>query len=490
MSARGWEIVGSMSRSPHEPARASFTCRPSDSVFLAIEKCLDNGTGTCLVLDEGERLVGRVDLDGLRSALRDGLLLGDSGIARLIAAHPAANDEIKAPARGAPPPSSVLGCVVDDDGRLVEVAVDRAAEFIPIACPDLSHREFRLLLDAFLSTWISSTGSYVQRLQEAFAAFVGRRHAIAVMNGTAALHLALAALGIGPGDEVIVPDLTFAATINAVLHCGATPVIVDIDPLNWGLSPEAAARALTPRTKAILPVHLYGRPAEIGLLAGFARAHGLFLIEDCAEAPGARYAGRPVGQFGEVGCFSFFANKILTTGEGGICVTDSDELAARLGELRDHGMAPGRRYWHERVGYNYRMTNLQAALGVAQLGRFDELFQRRQRLEQLYREALGDLPGVIFPGPLPNHIEPAVWLVSLQVPAGKRDGLIEAGRRAGLELRPFFHPLSDMPPYRCYGGDCPASRALSETGLNLPTSSAVDATVIARMRAVFQEALA
>jgi perosamine synthetase len=260
--------------------------------------------------------------------------------------------------------------------------------------------------------------------------------------------------------------------------------------VNWGLSLEGVAHTITARSKAIIPVHLYGRPAEIGPLTEFARARGLHIVEDCAEAPGARYAGRPVGQFGDVGCFSFFANKLITTGEGGICVTDSDELAAHMRELRDHGMAPGRRYWHERVGYNYRMTNLQAAIGVAQLGRFEELFQRNQRLEQLYREQLGDLPGVMFPGPLPNHIEPAVWLVSLQVPVEKREGLLEAACRSGIEARPFFYTLSEMPPYRQYGRDCPVSRALSETGINLPTSSTVDGHVIQKLKAAFREALA
>jgi perosamine synthetase len=473
-----------MSEGPSQVDLGAFTCRRSDSILLAIEKCLDNDTGVCLVLDDRERLVGRVDLEDLRRALRDGLLLGDSRVAALLANRLAISS-------GKPRPGlDPVAPLLDDEGHVIDVSIDRSQQFIPITCPDLSHHEFRLLLDAFLSTWISSVGDYVLQFQEQFASMMGRRHGIAVSSGTAALSLALVALGVGPGDEVMVPDLTFAATINAVLHCGATPVIVDIDPLNWGLSLDAAAQALTPRCKAILPVHLYGRPADIGPLADFAREHGLYLVEDCAEAPGARYAGRPVGQFGEIGCFSFFANKLITTGEGGICITDSDELAGRLRELRDHGMVPGRRYWHERIGYNYRMTNLQAAIGVAQLGRFDELFQRNQRLEQLYREALTDLPGVIFPGPLPNHIEPAVWLVSLQMPADKRERLLEAALRSRIEVRRFFYPLSEMPPYRQYGQDCPVSRALSQTGINLPTSVAVDGGVVHRVKTVFQEVLA
>jgi perosamine synthetase len=190
---------------------------------------------------------------------------------------------------------------------------------------------------------------------------------------------------------VIVPDLTFAATFNAVMRCGARPVIVDIDSVSWGLSVETVLPALTSRTKAILPVHLYGRPVSMGPLATIAALRGLHLVEDCAEAIGARHGGRMVGGFGDVACYSFFANKTITTGEGGMCLIDSAPLAERLAELRDHGMAHRRRYWHERVGYNYRMTNPQAAIGVAELGRISEIVARNRRLEALYRENLGGI---------------------------------------------------------------------------------------------------
>jgi perosamine synthetase len=457
-----------------------FICRRSDSVLAAIERCLDNGVGLCFVV-QGRRIIGRLDLDDLRQALREGALARHGNLGQLLTrggADSCAHSD----------PSEPVRPVLDEAGQLLGIEVNRSRRPVSIAGPDLSHAELRAFLDAFLSSWISSSGAYVQRFQEQFAAFIGRRRGIATSNGTAALHLALTALGIGPGDEVIVPDLTFAATINAVIHSGATPVIVDVDPDTWGLSRDTVLPALTARTKAILPVHLYGRPVDMTPLLELAESRGLHVIEDCAEAIGARHRGRLVGGFGSIACFSFFANKTITTGEGGMCLTDSPSLADRLAELRDHGMARHRRYWHERVGFNYRMTNPQAAIGVAQLGRIETIIERNRRLEGLYREHLTQLPGVVFPGALPAGDEAAIWLVSLLVPPGSRAALIEAAARAQVELRPFFYCLSEMPIYRPYGRDCPVSRSLSRAGLNLPTSAAVDATVVRKLRDVFRDA--
>ena len=367
-----------------------FICAPGESAVGAVEKCLDNGLGVCFAVDGAGKLTGLIDLDGLRRALREGRLSADGCLRDVAALQPGSPS-------GRSGRDNWLCTILDSSGRIVDVAVDRSRRPVALAQPDLSSAEFRLALDAFLSSWISSRGEYVGQFQERFSAFVGRQHGVAVCNGTAALHLGLTALGVGPGDEVIVPDLTFAATINAVVHCGARPVIVDIDPVTWGLSVETVCPALTSRTKAIIPVHLYGRPVSMGPLVEFANARGLHIVEDCAEAIGARHAGRMVGGFGVVACFSFFANKTITTGEGGMCLTDSEDLAERLAELRDHGMVPGRRYWHERVGYNYRMTNPQAAIGVAQLGRIAEIAARNRNLERLYRELLGQIPGVEFP---------------------------------------------------------------------------------------------
>jgi perosamine synthetase len=360
---------------------------------------------------------------------------------------------------------------------------------IQVSRPDLSHHEFRSVLEAFISSWISSKGPYVEKFERDFGDFVGVKHGVAVTNGTVALHLALIALGVGPGDEVIVPDLTFAATINAVLYCGATPVIVDVDRDSWCLTHDIVAAACTAQTKAIIPVHLYGRPAEIGPIMAFARSRGIAVVEDCAEAHGARYDGKRVGQFGDISCFSFYANKIVTTGEGGMCVTNSPKLALELRTMRDHGMSPGRSYWHERVGYNYRLTNLQAAIGHAQLWRIDRVLDRNKRIQAMYRQALQDIPGVHFAKPQPRHCEPVVWLASVLVPPAYRDEIISAGRGAGIEMRPFFHRLSALPPYAQYARPCPASAALSASGINLPTSRDVDEQVVRRVVDIFRTTL-
>jgi perosamine synthetase len=459
-----------------------FVCSTSESLIAAIEKCLDNGLGTCLVVGDKRHVVGRISLDDIGKAVLDGALLDprlDQHIERF--SHRLHNDSSV--------DKDVLRPVLDASGRLVGVDIDRSSQRIQVARPDMSHREFRSILDAFLSSWISSKGPYVDKFEQEFRAFIGTDHGVAVSNGTVALHLGLLALGIGPGDEVIVPDLTFAATINAVLFCGATPVIVDVDRRTWGISLAGVQQAVTPRTKAIIPVHLYGRPVEIGPIAAFAAKRGIGIIEDCAEAHGARYEGRPVGQFGDVACFSFYANKIVTTGEGGMCLTNSPELAQSIRLLRDHGMTPSRSYWHERVGYNYRITNLQAAIGYSQLWRIEEVLDRNREIANAYRKALQGIPGVKVPPPMDAVYEPVVWLASVQVPAAKRDQLLMAASEARIEMRPFFHSLSTLPPYEKYARVCPNSLELSATGINLPTSRAVDDQVIDRIARVFRNVL-
>lgn len=465
----------------------AFVCNKSESVLSVIEKCLDNGLGTCLIVEEDKRLVGRISLDDIRQALTDGAAIVDPTLGWHLASGSAMaatkrlrNDVVD---------DGPLQAVVDPRGYLTGVLIDRSAQPVQIAMPHMGRHEFRSLLDAFISGWISSKGPYVHKFEKDFSGFVGVRHGVAVSNGTVALHLALVALGIGPGDEVIVPDLTFAATINAVLYCGATPVIVDVDRHTWCMSLESVKHACTAETKAIIPVHLYGRPAEIGPIAEFARGRGIAVVEDCAEAHGARYRGRAVGQFGDVSCFSFYANKIVTTGEGGMCLTDSEDLAKSLRILRDHGMSPDRSYWHERVGYNYRITNLQAAIGQSQLWRVNEVLQRNARIAALYREALKGIPGVRFPPTLPDEYESVVWLACVQVPADKRLPIMRAAHEAKIETRPFFHPLSTLPPYDRYARGCPNSAELSATGINLPTSSAVDEQIVERVARVFRDSL-
>lgn len=385
--------------------------------------------------------------------------------------------------------AETLTPVIDGRGRIIGVNVRPEAAFLPVAEPDLSHAELRNLIDAFLSTWISSTGDYVRAFERDFAAKTGMDHGVATSNGTVSLHLALTALGIGEGDEVIVPDFTFAASANAVIHAGARPVLVDVDPETWCLSVAAIEKAITPRTRAVMPVHVFGRPAPMTGIQTFAKAHGLYVIEDCAEAHGARYDGKPVGSFSDIASFSFFANKIITSWEGGICVTRDPDLAARMRLLRDHGMRPDRRYWHEEARFNYRMTNLQAAVGCAQLERMDAFLAMRRGVDALYAAALANIPDLVFPPPLPGNYEPVVWFSCVLTPPAKRPLLIEACRAANIDLRPFFNGLSAMPAYRRFARVCPVSSELSASGVNLPTSRKVDEHAATRIASIFRGVL-
>ena len=365
---------------------------------------------------------------------------------------------------------------------------DRPRDFIPVYEPWLAGREQEYVLDAVQSGWISSLGAYVQRFEEEFARFCGVEHAVSVSNGTTALHLALHALGIGPGDEVIVPALSFVASANAVHYTGATPVFVDIDPRTWTLDVAQAAAAVTPRTRAVMPVHLYGHPADMDALNALAAAHDLLVVEDAAEAHGAAVHGARVGSLGRVGAFSFYANKIITTGEGGMLTTDDGELAARCRVLRDHAMPPAQRYWHDEVGFNYRLTNLQAAVGVAQLEQIDTFLARKRHIAAQYTAALADVPGLTPPVELPGYTN-VYWMVSVLVTDAfplTRDELMAALRARDIDSRPFFHPLDTLPPYRA-ATPCPVALDVARRGLNLPSSAKLTDAQVAYICNVLRE---
>ncbi len=347
----------------------------------------------------------------------------------------------------------------------------RPRDFIPVYTPTLGQCEEEYVLDAVRSGWISSLGEYVNRFERDFASFCGVAHGVSVCNGTVALHLALHALGIGAGDEVIVPALSFVASANAVQYTGAKPVFADVDPVTWTIDPVAIERLITPRTKAIMPVHLYGHPAKMVEINAIAQAHGLWVVEDAAEAHGAAIGQQRTGGLGQIGAFSFYANKIITTGEGGMLTTDDAALAARCRLLRDHAMPPERRYWHDEVGFNYRMTNLQAAVGVAQMARIAQFIERKRRIARQYSEMLADLPGITLPAEAAGCTN-VYWMYSVLVDAPyqlTRDELIPALRERGIDSRPFFHPLDTLPPYRSEN-PMPVALRLSWQGLNLPSA--------------------
>lgn len=360
--------------------------------------------------------------------------------------------------------------LLDERGAVVDLAVYDSRTRIPVAQPYLTETELRYVSECILTGWISSAGSYVTRFEELFASFCGSRHAVATSSGTTALHLAMVALGIGPGDEVIVPTLTFIATANAVRYAGATPVFVDSEPLTWNLDPDAVEAAITERTRAIIPVHLYGHPADMAAIMTIAERHGLAVVEDAAEAHGALCRGRRVGSIGGIGVFSFYGNKIVTTGEGGMLTTDNAEIADRVRMLRDHGMSRERRYIHPVLGYNYRLTNLQSAIGVAQMEKIDIVLAGRAEMARQYRQGLEGISGLAIPAVAPwaSH---AFWLYSILIDEShfgmSRDGLMATLSEAGIDSRPLFPCVHQQPIYNT-GEHFPVAEDLSRRGLSLP----------------------
>jgi perosamine synthetase len=352
---------------------------------------------------------------------------------------------------------------------------DKSVRKIRVACPVVGDTEKRYVADCLDSSWISSIGSYISRFEERFAKFCQVRHAITTNNGTTALHLALVALGIGPDDEVIVPTLSYVATANAVRYCGATPVLIDCDEETLNIDPEAIASKITTRTRAIIPVHLYGHPADMDPILQVAKEHNLYVVEDAAEAHGARYKDRTVGSIGTCATFSFYGNKILTTGEGGMVTTNDDKLAPRLRLYRGQGMDPERRYWHPVIGYNYRMTNIAAAIGCAQLERISDALARRKKLASWYSSALSQISGLTLPVQR-AYAEHVYWMYTVLLPkcsADTRDVVREILESRGVETRPVFYPMHELPPYAEDSKYYPHATECAARGMSLPTHELV-----------------
>jgi len=347
---------------------------------------------------------------------------------------------------------------------------------IPVSMPDLSGNEQAYAAEAVASSWISSSGSFLERFEREFAEACGTKHALATSNGTTALHLALATLGVGPGDEVIVPSMTYIATANAVTYCGATPVFVDIDPDTWCLNPRLIEAAITRHTKGIIPVHLLGHPADMDAINGVASTHGLWVVEDAAEATFARYKGRPVGSLGDAATFSFFGNKIITCGEGGAVTFSDPRLERRMRMLRGQGMDPARRYHFPIIGFNFRLTNVAAAILCGQMERREAIVSRRLAIVARYERELTDVPGISLRQDAP-WAESAAWMASCLVAPGRfgcrRDELAIALSERGIDTRPMFIPIHRLPPYeqaaRNRQTNLPVTDKLGSRGLMLPT---------------------
>jgi len=344
-----------------------------------------------------------------------------------------------------------------------------------VAQPMLAGNERKYVLDCLDTNWISSNGKYIELFEREFARFIGAKHSIATNNGTTGLHLALVSLGLRPGDEVIIPTVTYIATANAVRYCGGIPVLVDVCAETMNINPTAIEAKITPRTRGIIPVHLYGHPVEMDAINRIATKHCLWVLEDAAEAHGAEINGSKVGMLGTCACFSFYGNKIITTGEGGMITTNNDDLADKMRLFRGQGMDPMRRYWFPVVGYNYRMTNIQAAIGLAQMEGITAALADRQRLAIWYNTALADLIDKIVLPTQAIWARHAYWMYTIFLQEGDesdRDQVMRDLDQMGIETRPVFYPMHVLPPYQEISS-YPVADLWAQRGINLPTHQAL-----------------
>jgi perosamine synthetase len=371
--------------------------------------------------------------------------------------------------------------LIDNKGYIVDVADMSRLHKIPVLEPDLSGKELEYVQDCIQTSWISSQGKYVSKFEAMMEDLHPGTRAVSVSNGTTALHLALVVLGVNGGDEVILPNLTFAACANAVIYCGATPVFCDVEESTWCIDIQEAEKLITKRTKAIMPVHLYGQMSNMDGIKAVSEKYNLKIIEDCAEALGSKWNNVPAGTFGDVATFSFFGNKTITTGEGGMVLFRDQRNAERARTLRDHGMSKEKRYWHDQVGFNYRLTNLQAAVGVAQLERFDKILAKKIEIGNLYSKYFENATGVMHIPKRLEGVKNSNWLYTILIdPRLNRDKLIERLKYFGIETRPVFYPLNEMPPYKNFprSKNLNVSQKVSKSGISLPTSITLGAEEI------------
>jgi perosamine synthetase len=353
-------------------------------------------------------------------------------------------------------------------------------EFIPVNEPLLDGREKEYLIRCIDTGWISSEGPYVREFETRFARRVTRTHGVAVCNGSAALEVAVAALGIGEGDEVILPAFTIISCAAAVVRAGAIPVLVDADPLTWNMDVSKIEQRITSRTKAVMIVHIYGLPVNVDPVLGLAEKHGLRVIEDAAEAHGQTYKGKPCGSFGDISVFSFYPNKLVTTGEGGMLLTDRDDLAERCRSYRDMCFQPSRRFIHDQLGWNMRMSNLQAAVGLAQIERMDAFMAKKRRMGSRYSDLLAAVDGLELPQARTTHAENIYWVYGLVLRENVSFDAAEAMRRLhqrGIGTRPFFWPMHEQPVFLkrgLFSGEShPVAERIARRGFYIPSGLAL-----------------
>ncbi len=453
-------------------------------------EAIDKGAlGIALVVDEGNKFCGLATDGDIRRALLQGFTLEDK-IEAVMQKNPVI-------AKTTTPRSTLLQMMserirhiplLDEQGEIADLASYLHRVTLPVAEPEVGDKELEYVTECITSNWISSVGKFVTQFEEEFAHFCGTKYAVATSNGTVALHLALAVLGVGAGDEVIVPTLTFIATANTVTYTGAKPVFVDSEPDTWNIDPEKIGPAITPRTRAIIPVHLYGHPANMEPIIELAEKYNLYVIEDAAEAHGATYNSRIVGSIGDMGCFSFFGNKIITTGEGGMITTNNKEFEQKARMLRDHGVSPDKKYWHPVIGFNYRLTNIQAAIGVAQLEKVDRVLDRKREIAMFYNSLLKDVTGITLP-PEASWAKNVFWMYSILIEEEYgigRDELIAKLKESGVDSRPVFYPIHTMPPYR-QDIVLPVAEELGSKGISLPSGIGLKDEEIERVASLIKK---
>lgn len=367
---------------------------------------------------------------------------------------------------------------------------------IPVNEPVIGQRERELVLECLDTGWISSDGPFVGQFETRFAQAVGRKHAIAVMNGSVALDAAIGTLGLKPGDEVILPTFTIISCVTAILRAGAVPVPVDCDPLTWNSTPQAILAAVTEKTRAIMLVHIYGLPVDMDPILAFAHERGIAVIEDAAEAHGLTYKGRPCGSFGDVSTFSFYPNKHVTTGEGGMVVTDDENIAQKCRSLRNLGFNTKRRFVHEELGWNFRMTNLQAALGLGQIERLDQSIAKKRAMGRRYRELLQGDSRLQLPAERCAGAENVYWvfgmILSDAVPFDATEMMHRLAEKK-IGTRPFFWPMHEQPVLRRMGlfkdMSLPVSENIARRGFYIPSGLALTETQMVEVAAAVKEVL-
>lgn len=368
--------------------------------------------------------------------------------------------------------------------------------FIPVNEPLLEGNEEKYLLECIRTGWISSEGPFIERFEQSFADYIGRKHAIAVTNGTSALDASIEALGIGPGDEVIVPTLTIISCLGQICRCGATPVLVDSDPNTWNMDVSQVESKITNRTKAIMLVHIYGLPVDVDPVLALAKKYDLKVIEDAAEAHGQTYKSKPCGSFGDISTFSFYPNKHVTTGEGGMIACDDDDLAELCRSLRNLCFQADKRFKHERLGWNLRMTNMQAAIGLAQLERLDEFVLKKRRMGARYTELLQGIDGISLPLDRVDYAQNIYWVFGIVVSESinfTAEQVMQKLAQQGIGTRPFFYPMHQQPVFRNMGmfesDRHPVAEYLSRQGFYLPSGLKLSDDQIERSADVLREAV-